>query len=135
VWTHGDFKIENLLIATETRRICGLIDWDLSEDPGLPLVDLLYFLVFNRMLLGSQKSGDVLVGELLPGSFTPDETTLIEEYSRRLGLPGQHVFPLVAMFWIHHITRRLGPGNPDSNYPEWVHANVARILARLVAAA
>ncbi|WNM57924.1 aminoglycoside phosphotransferase family protein [Candidatus Nitrospira allomarina] len=49
VQTHGDFKRTNLLV-NETGKVIGLIDWDLSRKMGFPLMDLLWFLGYEKYL-------------------------------------------------------------------------------------
>lgn len=49
VHTHGDFKRTNLL-CTKTNQVVGVVDWDLSQEAGLPFVDLLWYLSYERSL-------------------------------------------------------------------------------------
>jgi hypothetical protein len=45
---HGDFKDSNFLVAKATGRIIGMIDWDRSSIPGLPLRDFLYMQSYSK---------------------------------------------------------------------------------------
>ncbi len=44
---HGDFKAANLLLDRR-GRITGLVDWDMTEEEGLPLTDVLSYEAFER---------------------------------------------------------------------------------------
>jgi aminoglycoside phosphotransferase (APT) family kinase protein len=50
VRTHGDFKITNVVQGRSGRAV-GLVDWDLSEESGLPATDLVTYLAFDRALI------------------------------------------------------------------------------------
>ena len=41
---HGDTKIENFMIEPKTNKVIGVIDMELAEFPGIPLIDL-FFLI------------------------------------------------------------------------------------------
>lgn len=49
VRTHGDFKVTNL-VQDGSGRAAGVVDWDLSEEPGLPAMDLILYRAFDRLL-------------------------------------------------------------------------------------
>ena len=61
---HSDFTPENVLYNESTKKIC-VIDWEYSAIEGLPLVDLLYFLLSSMViLLRNNKSNKGGVGYL-----------------------------------------------------------------------
>jgi ubiquinone/menaquinone biosynthesis C-methylase UbiE len=45
VMSHGDFSLQNIIFDEETRRLTGVIDWDLAKPAGWPLIDLLNLFV------------------------------------------------------------------------------------------
>ncbi len=48
VIVHGDFKKSNFIVqSANSAQAVGLIDWECMEIPGLPLTDLLRFLIFD----------------------------------------------------------------------------------------
>ncbi|MBI3570880.1 MAG: phosphotransferase, partial [Gammaproteobacteria bacterium] len=51
VWLHGDYKLENLIFDKETLEINGIIDWEQSRRDNLPWLDLMYLLVYNRVMM------------------------------------------------------------------------------------
>jgi aminoglycoside phosphotransferase (APT) family kinase protein/SAM-dependent methyltransferase len=110
VWSHGDYKIENALFDPGTLVISGVIDWDLSQEQGWPLLDLLQLIAYNRVLRERRSFEDVVRTVLLPWSLSPDEQQLVSDYVRRVGLPSIDPTIQVALFWVHHLGYRFRVG-------------------------
>jgi aminoglycoside phosphotransferase (APT) family kinase protein/SAM-dependent methyltransferase len=115
VWTHGDYKIENVLFDPSTHDVRGIIDWDLSESPGLPLLDLLYLLSYNRHIRERRPLDLIFVDTILPGRHGRLEQELVDGYVRALGVPDDLIDSLSVMFWIHHLAYRI---HVDPRQPE-----------------
>lgn len=102
VWLHGDFKIENLIFDDATRELLGVIDWEHSDEYGLPLLDPLYLLLYNRML---RESVDLLsaLGSLVVAGPRENEREVFAHYASQMpvSVPAQRI--LQAMFFVHHI--------------------------------
>jgi hypothetical protein len=107
VWTHGDFKIENVLLDPKSWNIVGVIDWDLSEKAGLPVLDLLYLFAYNRFLRQRQELGEITQKYFLSRKFSGYEQLLWEEYIKKLKIEDDYIVSLLVMFWIHHIAYRI----------------------------
>lgn len=106
VCMHGDFKIENVMYDQGDGALTGVIDWELSMPKGLPLLDLLYLLGFNRMIRGQSRSaalGALTVGD----AVEPEERELISNYLRRLGIAECQRLPLAIAFLCHDIGCRI----------------------------
>lgn len=106
VWMHGDFKIENVVVDARGELV-GVIDWDLTEPEGLPLVDLAYLKTYNRHIRHGE---DFFVAvRRLFRARDPEaaEEALWKEYLRLLAIPADAYPSLVAMFVVHHFARRL----------------------------
>jgi len=102
VWFHGDYKIENLIFDDTTRDLLGVIDWELSEEHGLPLLDPLYLLIYNRIL---RESVDLLsaLGSLVLQGLREDERSVFASYASHIPLSVSAQKVLQAMFFVHHI--------------------------------
>ena len=107
VWTHGDYKIENVLIDRHTRAIQGVIDWDLSQSEGLPLLDLLYLITYNRVICEGKVIADFFLDHILPKRFSPFEESIYHIYIRDIGINNAVIDALHIMFWIHHVAYRV----------------------------
>jgi aminoglycoside phosphotransferase (APT) family kinase protein len=107
VWMHGDFKIENIVVDERSHRLLGVIDWELSEPEGLPLLDLWYLLLYKRR---SPHGDDFLTGALdilPPREFAGEEAALCADYMRALGIPPSLVPALAGALIVHHAARRM----------------------------
>ena len=86
VWQHGDFKLENVILHSKSLDVVGVIDWELSEEHGLPILDLLYLIAYNRSTLEKKRISDVYRKAILPWKFTREENRLLQTYEKRVGL-------------------------------------------------
>ena len=107
VWTHGDYKIENVLIDRRTRAVQGVIDWDLSQPEGLPLLDLLYLIAYNRVIREGRVIAELFLDCLLPTRLSTFEEAMYQTYIRDIGIDDTIIEALHIMFWIHHVAYRV----------------------------
>lgn len=108
VWQHGDYKIENIFFAPGSLRLKTVIDWDLARKEGLPLLDVLYLLIYIDNLKTKEWISTIFRERFLKENFNRVEKESINAYMRALGLSTRYVRPLMAMFWITHIASRYG---------------------------
>jgi aminoglycoside phosphotransferase (APT) family kinase protein/SAM-dependent methyltransferase len=99
VRTHGDFKRTNLLLDG-AGRISGVVDWDLSQPDGPPLVDPALFLAYERYLSGSDRVALTLCRFLFEGGAEADP--LMAAYTERLGLGDPAVRRLLGLLAVVH---------------------------------
>jgi hypothetical protein len=112
VWQHGDYKVENVLYDQRTRVLTGVIDWELATRDGLPLLDPLYLIIYNRMIRGDNGL-TALRDVLLERRLTAFEKSCIARYMRATGLAEAVWQPLCAVFIAHHIGHRIHlPADP-----------------------
>jgi aminoglycoside phosphotransferase (APT) family kinase protein len=107
VWMHGDFKIENVGIDRVTRRPVSIIDWELSVPRGLPLLDLKYLLIYNRMIRGESVFGVVHQALRNGGEWTSNESELLDAYCAAIGIDGALRSALSTLFVLHAVGSRL----------------------------
>jgi aminoglycoside phosphotransferase (APT) family kinase protein len=106
VWLHGDFKVENVLYDERNQTLTGVIDWELAMLPGLPLLDPLYLLIYNRLIRGADWV-EVLRDMLVKAKYTPSELSRLQSYMDSLGITHDQLPALSAAFIAHHIGCRL----------------------------
>lgn len=103
---HGDYKIENVMVDEATDAVTGVIDWELSRAAGPPLLDLLYLLVYNRMIHGRDwLSAFQEIGML--GQRDPQEQALWDRYLQHIPIAADLLPALGVLFAIHHIGCRV----------------------------
>ncbi len=124
VFTHGDFKVENVMYRLADGRITGVIDWEHASPASLPLVDPLYLFLYNRTLRGMSWL-DALDGVLDPSSLAPMEHALLTRHLQVLQLQLADYWPLAALFVAHHVGRRVSLDQDTATY-----LRLGEILAR-----
>jgi aminoglycoside phosphotransferase (APT) family kinase protein len=103
---HGDYKLENVMVDENTGEVTGVIDWELSQPLGPPLIDLIYLFVYNRMVHGEdwfsafQSSGPL-------GRREREEQAMLDQYQQDVPLAPESIPALYVLFFIHHIGYRL----------------------------
>lgn len=134
VWMHGDFKIENVLYNPASHALTGVIDWEHAMLPGLPLIDPLYLLIYNRMIRGADWT-KALTEMLVLNQFTSAELVRLRRYMGALSLSEDLLPALCAGFIAHHIGCRVHL-REDATYIEPVREVILetrRALARSAA--
>lgn len=103
VWLHGDYKLENLIFDKKTLEINGIIDWEHSRRSGLPWLDLMYLLAYNRMVSEHRSFFEIYRDVILPENHTAREKSAIAAYAAAMPVtPGMRSV-LACIFFMHHI--------------------------------
>lgn len=106
-WSHGDFKVENVTYDPATLRVAGVLDWEHASPRGLSYIDLLYLLLYNRVIRQADWM-DAFRALVLDRRLTPEETRLEQRFLSGTGTAADLVPALAAMFLVHHVGVRLG---------------------------
>ncbi len=110
VYNHGDFYHENILIDPKTLEITGIIDWEMSEKRGLPLLDLLYLWTRTEMLFKECEFPQVLLEKIFPVFLSNGEieTDMFRKYVQLIYIPKDVISAILIMFWVNHTVNRSG---------------------------
>jgi aminoglycoside phosphotransferase (APT) family kinase protein len=92
---HGDYRLDNMILATDAPKILAVLDWELST-LGDPLADFTYHLMQWHMPPSDADTGS-LVGRDLEGLGIPTLSDYIDAYRQRTGLdPRPHLSTYLA---------------------------------------
>jgi len=82
VFNHGDYKLENILVKKEDCSLVGVIDWDLSVENGMPLVDIIHLLAYEKHAESNLPIDEVIMGHWVPGqqSLEKKDCILVDQY-------------------------------------------------------
>lgn len=103
---HGDFKIENVVVDRQGSLV-GVIDWELAEAGGLPLLDIGFLLLYNVFIRQGEEFVPGVRSLYPPMKVPEEERALWDAYLRALDIPAEAVPALVGALFIHHIARRM----------------------------
>jgi aminoglycoside phosphotransferase (APT) family kinase protein len=98
---HGDFRLDNLIFASNSCDVLAVIDWELST-LGDPLADMSYVMM-NWMMPADGRSG--LAGLDLEMLSIPTSRELIERYCRAMGWEG---VPELSWYFAFNLFRLAG---------------------------
>lgn len=83
---HGDYRIDNLIVAKDEPRVIAVLDWELAT-LGDPLADFTYHLMAWHMPLSDSAAGTAtLQGHDLGALGIPSMADYVDDYVARTGL-------------------------------------------------
>jgi len=94
---HGDYRLDNLIVARDAPRVLAVLDWELST-LGDPLADFSYHLMAWHMPHSESAAGTAtLVGQDLNALGIPSMIDYVDSYVARTGLdPRPHLSVYLA---------------------------------------
>jgi aminoglycoside phosphotransferase (APT) family kinase protein len=90
---HGDYRLDNLIVARDEPKVLAVLDWELST-LGDPLADFSYHLMAWHMPHSESAAGTAsLVGHDLGGLGIPSMEDYVDDYVARTGLDPRSALP------------------------------------------
>jgi aminoglycoside phosphotransferase (APT) family kinase protein len=93
---HGDYRLDNIILASNASRIVAVLDWELST-LGDPLADFTYHLMQWHMPPSDADTGS-LVGHDIARLGIPSFDAYIDAYHRRTGLDPRPHLPVYLAY-------------------------------------
>jgi aminoglycoside phosphotransferase (APT) family kinase protein len=97
---HGDYRLDNIILAPEAPKVAAVLDWELST-LGDPLADFSYHLMQWHMPPSDAGTGS-LVGLDLKTLGIPSLENYVEAYVKRTGLDPR---PYLAVYFAYNFFR------------------------------
>ncbi len=93
---HGDYRLDNMIIAPDAPRVAAVLDWELST-LGDPLADFSYHLMQWHMPQAEAGTGS-LVGFDLAALGIPSLDDYVAAYVKRTGLDPRPYLPVYSAY-------------------------------------
>jgi aminoglycoside phosphotransferase (APT) family kinase protein len=95
---HGDYRLDNLIVAGNQPKIAAVLDWELST-LGDPLADFSYHLMTWHMPHSESAAGTAtLVGHDLGALGIPSMSDYVDAYVARTGLDPRPALPVYLAY-------------------------------------
>lgn len=101
---HGDMKLENFMLDTDLA-VSGIIDWELAEEVGFPLLDLYYLIIYNYQIKFDADFADGFK-LLCQDGIESNDKKRIEKYADYFDLDILLIETLKLVFFLHHYSTR-----------------------------
>jgi aminoglycoside phosphotransferase (APT) family kinase protein len=125
---HGDFAPENVLVTPDGKQLTGIIDWELAEPNGVPLLDLMQLFVAARAEAQSQEFGAVVCALLNSADWLPHEHKLLKAAQAALPTEPLDLRTLLQLCWLKHAASNLTKSARYANHWIWLRQNVECVL-------
>ena len=95
---HGDYRLDNLIVARDAAKVLAVLDWELST-LGDPLADFSYHLMAWHMPHSKSAAGTAtLVGQDLNALGIPSMSDYVDSYVARTGLDPRPYLPVYLAY-------------------------------------
>jgi len=124
-WHHGDYDFANLLYGPDDR-VTGILDFEVFEPHGLPLLDLLVLVARRPIREQGFAFGTLFVDSILEGNLPPLERQIVEKECLTLGIGDRLYRALALCCWLNHLQLRRDSWLVRS--PSWLDENLHTVI-------
>jgi hypothetical protein len=124
-WYHGDYDFANLLYGAGDR-ITGILDFEIFDPHGLPLIDLLLLLARRPIRTGGLAFGTLFVRSILQRELPPLEAKLLAAEMDTLGIDDRLYRAIALCCWLNHLRLRRDSWLVRS--PSWLESNLHEVV-------
>jgi len=124
-WYHGDYDFANLLYGANDE-VTGILDFEIFDPHGPPLIDLLLLLARRPIRRGGFAFGTLFVRSILQRDLPPLENDLLAEEMRAIGIDDQLYRAIALCCWLNHMRLRRDSWLVRS--PSWLDDNLHAVV-------
>ncbi len=124
-WHNGDYDFANLLYGADDR-VGGVLDFEVFDPHGLPLIDLMVLLARRPIRKTGFAFGTLFARHILPRRLPRLEAALLERELRALDVDDELYQALALCCWLNHLRLRRDSWLVRS--PAWLEANLHEVL-------
>ncbi|WP_219418343.1 phosphotransferase [Pseudonocardia nigra] len=124
-WTHGDYTPDNVLTDQE-GRVVAVVDWCHADEAGLPVLDLVCFLLTSENLTHGTELGALVLDRL--ADSRPTDHELLARSQRMLGGELLGVAELTLLGWLQHVGHNLEKSPHFAANPVWTRRNLVTVV-------
>lgn len=124
-WHHGDYDFANLLYGPDDG-VTGILDFEVFDPEGLPLIDLLVLLARRPIRQQGFAFGTLFVRSILERKLPPLENEILEAELRTLNVDDQLYRALALCCWLNHLRLRRDSWLVRS--PSWLKDNLHAVI-------
>ena len=114
VLMHGDSKLENYVLD-DKYSVKSIIDWELSELKGFPLLDVLYLITYNMYVTHDEDFISIFFN-ILTGKINSTYAKMISDYLLQFDISKKQKNILLGVFFLHHFSKRVDVDCSDKIY-------------------
>jgi aminoglycoside phosphotransferase (APT) family kinase protein len=124
-WYHGDYDFANLLYGPDDG-VTGILDFEIFDPRGLPLIDLLLLLARRPIRDGGQAFGTLFVRSIFQRVLPPLESDLLAQEMRTLAIDDRLYRAIALCCWLNHLRLRRDSWLVRS--PSWLDSNLHSVV-------
>jgi SAM-dependent methyltransferase len=124
-WHHGDYDFANLLYGPDDR-VTGILDFEVFDPHGLPLLDLLVLVARRPIREQGFAFGTLFVNAILEGNLPALERGIVEKERSTLGIGDRLYRALALCCWLNHLQLRRDSWLVRS--PSWLDDNLHTVI-------
>jgi len=127
-WYHGDYDFANLLYGAGDR-LTGILDFEIWDARGLPLVDLVLLLARRPIRKESFAFGALFLKSIFTHDLPPMEAEVLATEMRTTGVDERLYRAIALCCWLNHLRLRRDSWLVRS--PSWLDANLHSVVEKV----
>jgi O-antigen/teichoic acid export membrane protein/GT2 family glycosyltransferase len=138
-WTHGDFTPSNVLLAADSERVSGIVDWGGARHGQLAVLDSYLMLLAVACQAEGREFGVIVTRLLRAGGLPEPQRRLLDQAGAPLPSDTRHDVlderAIILLTWLHHVAELPHKCALYREHRVWWGLNVEPVLRAFAALA